>query len=148
MVMKIKIYFDSGANIKFLKKNPECVFFQYPYDSPDRPKKMKMQLAIPSAMRFKNANVTWSEMDYHTWEEMDKSPIFEEIAAIIGIANHYEDILHIDSTYKTSCHLFVTSDKTDIYSKAQELEALCGFKIFHDSQVNEIIAYIKTLKET
>jgi hypothetical protein len=146
MNAKIKIYLDSGANITFLGSyRPYVILYQYPYDSgKHRPKKRKMELAIPSAVPWQYANVTWGEMN-DTCENCCKSEIYDTIAKIIGKSNS-EDILHIDSAYKSGCHIFLTSDKRDIHSKRLELEEICGFRIFFPKDdEQQIIACVEEL---
>ena len=146
--LKIKIYCDTGASIKFLKEHYGfCEFFQYPYDSPDRPKNKKMSLAKPSNLRLKYAHSTWKESTF-IWNECVGSDLYSQITNIIGKSNE-TDILHVDSAYKSGCLVFLTSDKRDIWSKRADLERLCTFKIFNANdakQHEEILQYIKILR--
>jgi len=142
----VKIYCDSGADITFLKKYyNKCDFVQYPYDSSYRPKKKNMALATPSALTWSQANTTWGESTF-TWGECCGSKQFNKIMEIIGKQNK-ADILHIDSAYKSGCHIFLTSDKRDIYSKKELLEAICNFRIFYPFEGKvAIIEYIELLQ--
>jgi len=45
---KVKIYCDSGADISKIRSIEHCELYQFPYDSPHRPKK-PLLLAKPSA---------------------------------------------------------------------------------------------------
>jgi hypothetical protein len=70
--------------------------------------------------------------------------MYDTFAKIIGRGNP-EDILHVDSAYKSGCRIFLTSDKTDIYSKKSELELICGFKFFFHTDEQQIIECIEKL---
>ncbi len=130
MTNKIKIYCDTGADIDFLKYSSEKIeFIQFPYDSSHRSKKVKMPVANPSASNWYQVNITWQEA-IAPWTDYTESTIYSELEKIIGKQNK-EDILHLDSAYKTGAHLFLTSDKRDIWSKRSTLESICGFKIFY-----------------
>jgi hypothetical protein len=148
MISTIKIYWDTGANIKFLKEHYGCCdFLQYPYDSSDRPKNKKMSLARPSNLPWKYAHSTWEESTF-TWDECVGSELYSQITNVVGKSNE-RDILHIDSAYKSGCHIFLTSDKGDIWSKRADLEKICNLKIFHSNdpkQHETILQYIKELR--
>ena len=142
---KIRIYRDSGADISILKSiASQCDFYQFPYDSPDRPKK-KLLLAIPSECPWQDWHVPWEESSGTSWEGMIGSTLYSEIEAIIGASNR-RDVLHFDSAYKTGCHVFLTSDKGDIWSKRASLENLTGIKVFLTPFESEAaLMYISTL---
>lgn len=144
---KIKIYRDSGADIKYLKPYYGiCDFIQYPYDSEHRPKNKKMDLAIPSALFWEDANTTWGEMAF-TWNECEGSDICHKIAELVNDKINKADVLHLDSAYKSECHIFLTSDKGDIWNNRSILEQICSFKIFYPKdEQQKIIEYIGYLK--
>src|SRR5579859_4842235 len=106
MSTKLKIYRDSGANINFLKPYlHHLAFYQYPYDSADRPKKLKPKLAEPSAATWEKinpiskdrgcANSIWEESNF-AWNDYIESEIYDSITKLIEKHNQ-RDILHIDS---------------------------------------------------
>lgn len=126
---KIQIYCDSGADISKLKPLAlKCEFYQFPYDSPDRPKK-PLLLAIPSEAQWRDCHAAWEEFTEITWNDFKGSNLHPQIEAIIGAANR-KDVLHFDSAYKSGCKVFLTSDKGDIWSKRAMLESLTGIKTF------------------
>lgn len=129
---KIPIYCDSGADISKLKNfSTYCAFYQFPYDSPDRPKR-PLLLAKPSKAPWKDCHAAWMEFSEITWDDFKESIFHPQIEAIIGIGPENRiDVLHFDSAYKTSCQIFLTSDKKDIWSKRVPLESLTRIKIFH-----------------
>ncbi len=141
---KIKIYCDSGADLSKLKKiSKYCEFYQFPYDSTDRPKK-PLLLAKPSKAQWRDSHAPWLEYSEITWDDFKESPLHPEIEAIIGIGSeNRSDVLHFDSAIKTACQVFLTSDKGDISSKRAELESLTGIKIFHTpSEIEEVLKYL------
>lgn len=145
---KIKIYTDTGADISKLKKKVAsyCEFYQFPYDSPDRPKKTFL-LAKPSDAQWQDCHPLWDEFSDITWDDFQGSPLYPEIKALIGIGpENRRDVLHFDSAYKTDCKVFLTSDKGDIWSKRAALEALTGIKIFCTSiESEDILDYLLNL---
>ncbi len=144
MNTKVRIYRDTGADIKFLRPyRDSIIYYQYPYDSSDRPKKEKPVLAKPSGLQRQDANTTWEEED-STWQESEPCEIQNKITDIVGRGNS-EDIKHLGSAYKERVHIFITSDKGDIWSKRLLLEALCGFKIFYHHDREAIKQYVEGL---
>lgn len=143
---KIKIYCDTGASISFLKGYKETIeFIQFPHDSRDRPKRVNMSVAKPSACRWSQANITYQEATFQFFD-CAKSNIYSELEKLIGKHNE-TDVLHLDSAYKANAHIFLTSDKRDIWTKRSILEPICGFKIYYPAAVGEqvqVIEYIKT----
>lgn len=151
--MKIKIYLDSGADISCLN-NLECEFYQFPYDSPDRPKRLIkkgiIKLAVPSETQWRDSNETWEESIF-PWNEHCGSSHYE---ALLDLITHNSkktkealrrDVLHLDSAYKTGCCIFITSDK-DIFSKRLEIEILCNIKVFQShKESKELVEYIQTI---
>lgn len=126
---KVRIYCDSGADISKLKNvEVQCEFYQFPYDSPDRPKK-PLLLAKPSEAQWRDCHAAWIEFSEITWDDFKGSPLHPQIETIIGPDNR-RDVLHFDSAYKSECSIFLTSDKGDIWSKKTVLESLTGIKTF------------------
>lgn len=123
---KIKIYRDTGADISKLKNIASlCEFYQFPHDSPDRPKKHPL-LAMPSEAQWNDCHAAPEEFPYITWGDFKESPLHSQIEAIIGKGlENRRDVLHFDSACKTKCKIF-----RDIWSKRAVLEPLTGIKIF------------------
>ena len=144
---KIQIYCDSGADISKLKNVALwCEFYQFPYDSPDRPKK-PLLLAKPSAAQWRYRHAAWKEFHEITWDDFKGSSLHPQIEAIMGIGpEKRRDVLHFDSAYKTGCKLFLTSDKGDIWSKRAALESLTGIKSFFTAfELEEFLEYFNQL---
>lgn len=128
---KIRIYCDSGADISKLKSiASQLELFQFPYDSPHRPRK-PLSLAQPSAAQWNDCHAAWEEFSEITWNDFKGSSLHPQIETIIGTGpENRRDVLHFDSAYKTKCTVFLTSDKGDIWSKRTALESLTGIKTF------------------
>jgi hypothetical protein len=76
-------------------------------------------------------NYSWDELDNVTWDDLGKqSDKIQEIASIIGSSNK-RDIKHLDSAYMAGCDAFITSDKGDICSKADDILAILNVRVFH-----------------
>ena len=144
-IKRIITYVDNGADIRCLKKYWEKLsFIRYPYDGGSRPardkKKWEPCIAKPAGGAWKNAHTRWEENCF-TWEEDVQSEIQKQISEIVGHQNE-EDILHVDSAYKSKAEIFLTSDN-DIFLKKDQLERVCGFKIFNSvKEFVELIDYI------
>lgn len=143
----VKIYCDSGADISKLNSLEHCKFYQFPYDSPHRPKK-PLLLAKPSVAQWQDCHPAWNELTEITRGDFVGSSLHSEIESIIGIGpENRRDVLHFDSAYKTGCKIFLTSDKGHIWSKRTALEQLTEIKTFYTPlELETILAHLKTLK--
>lgn len=142
---KIRVYCDSGADISKLKNiTPYCEYYQFPYDSPDRPKK-PLLLAKPSQAQLRDCHAEWMEFPDITLADFERSTLHPQIKAIIGTEpEKRRDVLHFDSAYKTGCKIFLTGDKRDIWSKRATLESLTGIKSFCTPfEIEAVLAYFK-----
>ena len=141
---KVKIYCDSGADISKIRSIEHCELYQFPYDSPYRPKK-PLLLAKPSAAQWRDCHAAWMEFSEITWADFCGSNLHSQMEAIISSENR-RDVLHFDSAYKTACKLFLTSDKGDIWSKRDALESLTGIKIFHTPfEIERVVEHLSML---
>jgi|GEM_PF-1509845 len=143
----VSIYCDTGADISKMKAFTWCKFYQFPYDSPDRPKK-PLLLAQPSAAQWRDCHAAWKEFKEITWADFVGSSLYPEIETIIGKGpENRRDVLHFDSAYKTKCKIFLTADKGDIWSKRASLEQLTDIKIFYTPlELETILAHLEMLK--
>ncbi len=144
---KIQIYCDSGATSSKLKYlEADCEFYQFPYDSPDRPKKPFL-LAKPSAAQWRDCNPAWFEFTEVTFNDFQGSTIYTKIKSIVGVGpENRRDVLHFDSAFKTGCSVFLTTDKRDLWSKRDALESLAGIKTFWTPfEIPQVIEYFTTL---
>ncbi|MBS0615476.1 MAG: hypothetical protein JSR58_02870 [Verrucomicrobia bacterium] len=144
---KIRIYCDTGADISKLKTTvPQCEFYQFPYDSPDRPKK-PLLLAMPSGAQWRDCHAAWEEFSEVTWDDFKESDLYHQIKAVIGIGpENRRDVLHFDSAYKTGCQIFLTSDKGHIWLKKIALESITKIKTFCTPfELKEILEHLTSL---
>ncbi len=126
MSKKIIIYLDSGANTRFLRPYKHQIdFIEFPCDSMSNKRKYTRQVDPPE-LQWRDMNMTWEEANF-SWNSCTKSEKFEEIKHIVI---QRKDALHLDTAYKAKADIFLTSDKGDIGSKKERLEAICNFKIF------------------
>lgn len=152
--MKIRIYCDTGADINCLKSfYSECEFYQFPYDSPDRNKKLIKQgvikLALPSEAQWQDCHQTWEESNF-SWDESGSDLLTDLIALLKKDSKKSteelrKDALHLDSAYKMKCHILITSDM-DILSKKLDIYRLCKIKVFQShKESEELIKHIQHL---
>ncbi len=148
MINQAIIYLDGSVNVTGFKElHPCCKFLISPYDSvTQRRRDVKWELAIPSQAQGKDCNMPWNETHF-SWEEHEASEKLTEIYAIIGNdPQERRDGLHLDSAFKSGAHIFLTSDKDNIWKYRHDLESLLGFKIFYpDLEVNLVKECINRL---
>lgn len=124
---KVKVYVDSGVSLpKDLQEICEC--YQFPYDSAHRPKKRIPKLANPSELTWKEWHCSWKESEF-TWEDSGLA-VPEKIKLIIGKHNG-RDCKHLASALRMGCHVFLTSDKRDLWAKRKELKDDFGIRVFN-----------------
>lgn len=87
-------------------------------------------------LRAPGSNPTWDEGDSTwadetgTWDDYHESEHLSQILELVG-RNNIRDAKHLDSAYRAKCKAFLTSDNDDIASKAIEIYALLGIRVFH-----------------
>lgn len=135
----LKVYCEHGAikkpAIYELQKNGKINLVLFPYEN--TVKKIK-DLGVPSNTSWKDMkNISWIEAP-ENWEDYTGSQKISKILEIIGTdPKKRKDVLHIDSAFKSNCHVFFTRDIDDIRSKKGLLEDALEMKIFnpdHDWQ--------------
>lgn len=142
-----KVYSDSGANGDLFKGRESIECFHFPYDPNNRGKHLKQKLAYPTNLTWQDGNLTWLEIGDYTWEDSEESEAYDGIKKIVGY-NKQRDIFHLCSAYETGCHIFVTSDKGDIFNNRFQIESVTGIKVFYFNSNNykeNIDEYIKSL---
>lgn len=140
-----KIYCEHGAlssELKEITKKYDVELIYFPYDLNSRTIKIS-KTAIPSSVTWENIHIKWEEMKYK-WEDFSGSDLFDKIKTIIG-GQHKNDILHVDSAYKSKCICMISRD-SDILDKSIELEELTGLKYFHpDNDIDKIKLLVNNL---
>jgi hypothetical protein len=142
------IYLDGSVNLSGFKElHPYCQFLLSPYDSSSqRRSDVKWMLAVPSKVQWGDCNMPWKDI-YFSWEKHKASEKLREIYSIIGEdPQERRDGLHLDSAYKSGVHVFLTSDKANIWSHRDQLEPLLGFRIFNpDVEISLLKDFINSL---
>lgn len=114
---QIRVYLDTGASLpKDLHEYCEC--YQFPYDSPDRPKKNRPKLALPCEPIWDECHFQWDEATLY-WED-SASPVPEALKQLIGEGNK-KDYKHLGSALRMNCQIFLTADKKDIWRHKEGL---------------------------
>lgn len=89
--------------------------------------------------RAPGSNPTWDEGDSTwgsesgTWIDYEPSEKWAQILALVG-HNNLRDAKHLDSAFRSRCHAFLTSDQDDIVSRASEIYALLGLRVFNNTK--------------
>jgi hypothetical protein len=153
--MPITVYCERNALrpwLKALERDGQIVRVLFPYDghNPDG-----IRLATPSVVTTDSTWVT-TDMTIPIGEMMEsekldeirriiRRPSEKVIAAPAGLIGKDTegDARHLDSAYKSRCHAFITTDKGDILSHADELEPLLGLRLFHpDNDRERFLAFV------
>jgi hypothetical protein len=147
----MRVYCDTGAYIKALgelERSGVISVHQFKYENRSR---RITKGAIPSDLKYGDfINYTYDELKttevISTLKHDELGGInsrVAEIQEIVGPHNR-KDAQHFDSAHMTGCKAFLTSDKGDLWSKRQALEALTGVRVFHmPSEWPAFVAYAK-----
>lgn len=137
-----KIYCDTGGYRRELRELEDRGLIElctYVYENKN---KKVAGRAPPSNPTWGEGDSTWDESD-GAWDDYNGSDHWPKILKLIGPHNEV-DAKHIDSAYLAGCHAFVTSDKGDISSRASEIHALTGMRVFHvNHDWNAFVAYVQ-----
>lgn len=98
------------ADLKRRRDQGQIELVYFPVDPESRTRYIQ-PTAVPSNMQWRDANVTWGELQSRdvTWVDLAGSEHFEEILRIIG-PNGRRDALHVDSAFKSGCVAIVIVD--------------------------------------
>jgi len=141
--MKLKkIYCERSAwrnELRVLESQGKIKIIHFPYEGRN---KKTPNFSRPSVITCDSTYITW-DMNFLISDSVG-SEKYEQIRSIVGKKNEM-DIRHIDAAYKSQCHAFLTTDKTDIISKKVDLESLLKIKKFHiEDDWEEFIQYIES----
>ena len=141
--MRIKIYCEDGALTKEIKelRNSDIELIVFPFENKN---KKVSRSDNPSLLTADNTFITCDDSKIKI-SNTDKSEAFDRIADIVG-KNHLNDVRHIDTAYKEKCLIFISPDKGDIVSKADDLEKLTGIKFFYSRDIQRIRTAIQELR--
>jgi hypothetical protein len=140
----VRVYCDTGGYRKELAKlqlTGQVEVLTYAYENSTK----KIKLRAPSSNpNWDEGDSTW-DTDCGTWEDYAKtSDMWPEIVALLGSAN-LRDAKHVDSALQGGCDVLLTSDFDDLASKANEVFALTGLRIFHSvKDWDRFLAYVQS----
>lgn len=121
------VYVDTGGMLKDvsrLEQEGRLKTHYYPFEQRNR----RVKTFVPgSAATWDQGNLSWAESP-GTWDDYEPSVHFETLRKMIGAQ---VDAQHLDSAFKAGCTIFLTSDKTDIWSKRALIAALTGIRVLH-----------------
>ncbi|CAN7711100.1 hypothetical protein LJR066_005821 [Acidovorax sp. LjRoot66] len=96
----------------------------FPFEQRNR----RVKAFVPgSGATWKQSNLSWKEAR-GTWNDYKVSVLFEPLRKLLGA---HVDAQHLDSAVKAGCSVFLTSDKTDIWSKREAILALTNIRVLH-----------------
>ena len=123
----MKVYVDTGGMLKEvaeLEASGLITTHHFPFEQRSR----KVTNFVPgSASTWEQAHLSWAE-DTGSWDDDSPTTNFEPLRKLIG---KRVDAQHLDSAIKAGCSIFITSDKTDIWSKREAIEAMTGIRVLH-----------------
>lgn len=124
----LNVYVDTGGMepvVTELERAGLIRTHYYPFEQRNR----KVQNFVPgSGATWDQSNLSWDE-EPGSWDDEKPSPLFEKILHIVG--GQQVDAQHLDSAYKAGCTVFLTSDKTDIWSNRIAFQELLGMLVIH-----------------
>lgn len=147
----LHVYCDTGAyvgGLHGLEQSGAISVHQFKYEKSSR---RIRKGAVPSDLRY-------SDFIHYTYGELKTTEVlkdltydqlgginskFAAILEIVGLRNR-TDAQHLDSAQMSNCKVFLTSDKSDIWSKRELLFAAIGLQIFHvPSEWNDFLSYVQ-----
>ncbi|MSR71183.1 MAG: hypothetical protein EXS50_00725 [Candidatus Taylorbacteria bacterium] len=139
----LRIYCDNNTTYLpwFKKYDVEVVHF--PYENPNRKIRDKVAGSNPT---WDQMNMTWDQSTF-TWDSFEPSDKFLQIQELLKRSgqNTYVDAQHLDAAYKNGCHIFITTDKTDILNRKEELGDLLNLTFFHPTEDEEELKKMLTV---
>ena len=127
------VYCDSGGYRKELRDLESRGLIQLTTYAYENSTKKIRQRAPGSNPTWDEGDSTWDD-DTGTWADCGLvSDRWAQILELVG-PNNVRDAKHLDSAYMAKCEVFLTSDQGDIASKASEIQALLGIRVFHSTK--------------
>ena len=123
----LNVYVDTGGmlrEVSALESSGLLKTHYFPFEQRNR----RVKTFVPgSEATWKQSNLSWAESP-GTWNDYGPSDIFDQLRKLLGAQ---VDAQHLDSALKAGCDVFLTSDKTDIWSKRDAILALAGIRVLH-----------------
>jgi len=137
----MKVYCENGAltpGLKALQRSGTIALINFPHD-PNSWARDISPTAKPSASQYRDIVLPLKVPLNCTYGELGVgSEMYPRILSIVG-PNNRRDALHVDSTYKSGCRAFVTTDN-DILAHSVELEALLSIVFLQADTAHESLA--------
>ena len=122
-----KVYCDTGAvrrELKVFYEEGKIILTTFKYENKNK------NIAHPANPTWEQDHSTWKEGNY-SWDDYERtSPKRNEIIKLIGSSNDL-DLKHLESAHLSKCHVFITNDKDDMWSKRKEIKNILNFEVFH-----------------
>jgi hypothetical protein len=123
----MKVYVDTGGMLKEvseLERSGLLKTHYYPFEQ----RNQRVKTFVPgSGATWAQGHLSWKESP-GTWDDERPSVQFDLLRKLVGAQI---DAQHLDSAFKAGCSIFLTSDKTDIWSKRADIQALIGIQVLH-----------------
>ncbi len=123
----MKVYVDTGGMLKEVAELEASGLITTHYFPFEQRSRKVANFAPGSASTWEQAHLSWAE-DTGSWDDDAPTAHFEPLRKLIG---KRVDAQHLDSAIKAGCSIFITSDKTDIWSKREAIGALTGIRVLH-----------------
>ena len=121
------VYVDTGGMLKEVAALEAAGLLKthyFPFEQRNR----RVKAFVPgSGATWKQSKLSWKEAP-GTWNDYKPSALFEPLRKLLGAQ---VDAQHLDSAAKAGCSVFLTSDKTDIWSKRYAIQALADIRVLH-----------------
>lgn len=121
------VYVDTGGMVQAVRDLESAGLVKTHYYPFEQKNKRVSTQVHGAGVTWAQSKETWATVT-GTWADIEASPLAPEIRRIV---NQGVDTQHLDSAYKAGCTVFLTSDKTDIWSKRAELHSLLGITVLH-----------------
>lgn len=135
------VYVDTGGMLKEVSALETAGLLKTHYFPFEQRNRRVKSFVSGSGAPWKQSNLSWKEAT-GTWNDYEPSALFDALRKLVG-AN--VDAQHLDSAVKASCSVFLTSDKTDIWSKRDSIHSLANIRVLH---MPSELATLRQLVET
>lgn len=123
----LNVYVDTGGMLKEVSALESLGLLKthyFPFEQRNR----RVKSFVPgSGATWKQSKLSWAEFP-GSWNDSKPSDVFDQLRKLLGAQ---VDAQHLDSAIKAGCDVFLTSDKTDIWSKRDAIQALAGIRVLH-----------------
>ena len=133
----LNAYIDTGGWLPIvgeMERNGLLRTHYYPFEQ--RNKRVRHFVAGSSSTFDQGHHISFDE-EVGSFDDELPSDKFKGILLLTG--GHRVDAQHLDSAFKAKCRLFLTADKTDIWSKRYEIWKLLMLRVIHTSSETEVL---------